>query len=91
MIEIKNIHGEVIYTSEGDSLKRAVFRDVDLSNADLRNAILTYAVLVRTKIDGADLRGADLRNARVAWVDFRKAIIDKTTKLPQEEEYIPAF
>ena len=81
MTDIKNIDGEVIYTSasETDTIKQAVeqavkagadLRGADLWNANLRwanlwNANLRGANLWNANLRGADLEGADLRGARI--------------------------
>jgi uncharacterized protein YjbI with pentapeptide repeats len=84
MTEIKNIHGEVIFTSANPddtfkesveqaveanvSLMKADLQGADLKLADLREANLVGAELVRADLKGADLQGADLRGA-----DLREA------------------
>lgn len=81
MTDIKNIDGEVIYTSasETDTIKQAVeqavkagadLRGADLSDADLRGsdlegANLRWANLHRADLTGADLRGANLGGAKI--------------------------
>ena len=68
MIEIKDIYGNVIYTSEIDetlneALCRAVKQGADLRYADIRYADLRYANLQDARLQDADLRYADLRYA----------------------------
>ena len=47
MVQIKNIHGEVIYTlPEGEELYQAVLIGADLREADLRGADLSLADLL---------------------------------------------
>jgi uncharacterized protein YjbI with pentapeptide repeats len=71
-MEIKNIYGAVIYTSQAATVKDAVveavakgayLRDADLRGADLRGADLTGAYLRDAYLTDADLTGAYLRGA----------------------------
>lgn len=72
MVQIKNIHGEVIITlPEGEELYEAVLVGEDLHEADLRGADLTDADL-----SGADLTGADLSCATTIGTRFDEAILD---------------
>lgn len=79
MIDIKNIFGTVLYTTDtAESIKGAIvaavegcislrFADlhgaIDLCGADLRGADLNQANLYGVDLHGADLRKADLRGA----------------------------
>jgi len=77
-IEIKNIDGDVIYTSSKPTLKEAVeeavgcganlcdadLYDADLSDADLSDADLSGANLYGANLSGANLCGADLYGAK---------------------------
>ena len=65
MIEIKNICGEVIFTSPAETLSKADLRGCNLRGADLRGTDLSGANLC-----GAGLRGADLRNAKLSRADL---------------------
>ncbi len=56
MIEIKNLDGEVIFTSDAESLRKANLYGADLTGANLYGADLT----------GADLTGADLYEANLS-------------------------
>lgn len=66
MIEIKNIKGEILYSSEAESIKGAVEEAVKkgftLSVANLYGANLRVADL-----SGADLRWANLYGANLRW------------------------
>ena len=54
MVQIKNIHGEVIYTlPEGEELYQAVLVGLDLHEADLRGADLSGACTIGTIFDDA--------------------------------------
>lgn len=86
MYTVYDSQGNVITTTEKDSTF-ATFRDLDLSNADFRNAKLTFAKFIRCNVDGADFRGADMRASYMERTDFRTAITDKTTKMPEPEEH----
>ena len=61
MVQIKNIHGEVILTlPEGEELYEAVLVGEDLHEADLRGADLSCATTIGTRFDEAILDGAVL-------------------------------
>ena len=81
MYKVYDLQGKEIYSTDREST-RAIFNELDLSNADFRNADLRYAKFIRCNVDGADFRGADMLAAYVVWTDFRTAITDKTTKMP---------
>jgi uncharacterized protein YjbI with pentapeptide repeats len=79
-MEIKNIYGAVIYTSEAETVKDAVveavakdanLRGADLTDADLRGADLRGANLTDADLRGADLTGADLTGADLRGADLR--------------------
>ena len=76
-IEIKNIDGDVIYTSSKPTLKEAVEEAVgceaDLGEANLRGADLREADLCEANLCGANLRGADLGEADLCGADLRGA------------------
>ncbi len=76
-MKIKNIYGEVIYTSDKETFKEAVVEAVNkkanLWNADLRNANLSDANLWNANLWNADLRNADLRNANLSDANLRNA------------------
>ena len=72
-IEIKNIDGDVIYTSSKPTLKEAVEEavgcganlcDADLYDADLSDADLSDADLSGANLYGANLSGANLYGAK---------------------------
>ena len=72
MVQIKNIHGEVILTlPEGEELYDAVLVGEDLHEADLRGADLSMADLTDT-----DLTDADLSCATTIGTRFDEAILD---------------
>ena len=68
-MEIKNIYGAVIYTSEAETVKDAVVEAV-AKDANLRGADLTGADLT-----GADLRGADLRDVYLTGANLTGAYL----------------
>jgi uncharacterized protein YjbI with pentapeptide repeats len=81
-MEIKNIYGAVIYTSQAATVKDAVveavakganLRGANLRGADLRGANLRGADLGGADLGGADLRGANLRVANLRDADLRGA------------------
>jgi len=76
-IEIKNIDGDVIYTSSKPTLKEAVEEAVgckaDLCGANLCDADLCKANLCGANLCGADLRDADLRDANLCGANLCKA------------------
>ena len=86
-IEIKNIDGDVIYTSSKPTLKEAVeeavkrganlsradLREADLRDADLGRADLGRANLGRANLYGANLRDADLREADLGRANLYEA------------------
>lgn len=90
MYTVYDLQGNVITTTERDSIF-AKFIDMDLSNADFRNAELRYAMFIRCKVDGADFRGADLLAGYIVRTDFKKAITDRTTKMPAPQPYTHGF
>ena len=61
-MEIKNIYGAVIYTSQAATVKDAVVEAV-AKDANLRGADLTDAYLRGAYLTGANLTGAYLRDA----------------------------
>ena len=76
-IEIKNINGDVIYTSSKPTLKEAVEEAVgcgaNLSGADLCGADLYGANLYEADLREANLRRADLREANLCGADLYEA------------------
>ena len=76
-MEIKNIYGAVIYTSQAatvkDAVVEAVAKDADLRGADLRGADLRGAYLTDAYLRGAYLTGADLRGAYLTGAYLRGA------------------
>jgi len=78
-IEIKNIDGDVIYTSSKPTLKEAVeeavkcganLGDADLCEANLSRANLCEANLSRANLYGANLCGANLCGANLCGADL---------------------
>jgi len=80
-IEIKNIDGDVIYTSSKPTLKEAVEEAVgckaNLYGADLYKADLSEANLSEADLYGANLCGADLYGANLCGADLREANLSK--------------
>ena len=80
-IEIKNIDGDVIYTSSKPTLKEAVEEAVgckaNLYGADLYKADLSEANLSEADLYGANLCGADLYGANLCGADLREADLSK--------------
>jgi len=85
-IEIKNIDGDVIYTSSKPTLKEAVeeavkrgadLYEANLGEADLREADLGRANLRDADLSRADLGGANLRDADLGRADLGKANLCK--------------
>ena len=81
-IEIKNIDGDVIYTSSKPTLKEAVeeavgckanLREANLSEADLRKADFYGANLCKADLSGADLCDANLCEANLYGANLRGA------------------
>ena len=81
-IEIKNIDGDVIYTSSKPTLKEAVEEAVgckadlcgaNLSKTNLSKADLSKANLRDANLSKADLREADLRDADLGRADLCEA------------------
>ena len=82
MVQIKNIHGEVIYTlPEGEELYQAVLVGLDLHEADFRGASLMFADLEWADLSGADLTDADLSSASIEGLILTDAILENT-RLP---------
>ena len=83
MIEIRNKSGEVIHTVDGDSLREADLRGMDLTRTNLRGmdltgtnlagANLTWTNLVEANLTGADLRGADLTRTNLRGANLTEA------------------
>ena len=63
-IQIKNINGEVIYTSNKNTIKEALEEAVK-NNKNLKDANLSDAYLSRAYMSGADLSGAYLSRANL--------------------------
>ena len=72
-MDIKNLHGEVIHTVEGDTLTCANLSEANLSEANLTGANLTGANLSEAYLGGANLTGADLRGADLSCADLSGA------------------
>lgn len=88
MVQIKNIHGEVIYTlPEGQELYNAVLIGLDLREADFRGADLMFADLEWADLSGADLTDADLSSASTEGMILDDAILENTL-LPMEHHHI---
>ena len=88
MVQIKNIHGEVIYTlPEGQELYNAVLIGLDLREADFRGADLMFADLEWADLSGADLTDADLSSASTEGMILDNAILENTL-LPMEHHHI---
>ena len=68
-MDIKNIYGNVIYTSPTTTMKDTVVEAFS-KGADLSGAVLSGAYL-----SGADLRGADLSDADLRGADLRDAVL----------------
>lgn len=95
MTDIKNIDGDVIFTSAspddtikealeqavkaGVSLQRADLEWTDLQGVDLRDADLQDTNLNEAKLMGANLRGVDLEGADLRGAKIRMS--DRTFKL----------
>ena len=80
-IEIKDINGDVIYTSNKETLKEAVEEAVkneaNLSGADLCEANLSRANLSEANLCEADLCEADLYRANLSGADLCKANLSR--------------
>ena len=73
-IEIKSIHGDVLFTSEKeDNTLRYCLMEAIKSGADLRYADLQGAYLHRVNLRGANMRYADLHDADLHGADLRYA------------------
>jgi hypothetical protein len=79
MTEIKNVYGEVIYTSAkvyhtvGHAVHQALKAGVNLQCADLANVDLQYADLGGANFQGVNLMKANLQNANLRCVSLRGA------------------
>ncbi len=75
-IEIKSIHGDVLFTSEKeDNTLRYCLMEAIKSGADLRYADLQGAYLHGADLHGADLHGADLQGANLRGANLRYAYL----------------
>ena len=80
-VEIKNIHGEVIYAYEGenatikDAVEDAVKKGVNLTRANLECANLECADLRYANLEGANLEGANLYRAALTRANLEGANI----------------
>ena len=87
-MEIKNIYGAVIYTSDKETLKEAVVeavnKNADLRNANLRNANLWNANLSDADLRNADLSDADLRNANLRNANNKEKALMYNLQCPEE-------
>jgi hypothetical protein len=81
MIEIKNIAGDVIFTSEKETLKEALEEAVSqhtvLNGAFLNGAFLNRAVLDGAFLDGASLNGASLNRASLDGASLNGAFLNR--------------
>ncbi len=73
MIEIKNLSGEIIFTSDAESLIGANLSGANLSGANLSGANLTGADLTGADLSRADLSRADLSRADLTGADLTGA------------------
>ena len=77
LIEIKNIYGTVIYSSEAvdlrEVLENAVKDTTDLRGADHTRANLRGADLTRANLSMANLSGADLSMANLSGANLSRA------------------
>ena len=79
MVQIKNIHGDIIYTlPEGEELAFANLIGLNLRQADLRGADLSMADLREADLTGSDLTDADLSSANTLGTIFDDAIMENT-------------
>ena len=104
-IEIKNIDGDVIYTSSKPTLKEAVEEAVgckadlcganlsktNLSKADLREADLSEANLSEANLRKANLYGANLRGADLYGAKFYGQGGDEKLTKKQVPEFLEAL
>ncbi len=75
-IEIKSIHGDVLFTSEKeDNTLRYCLMEAIKSGANLHGADLRYAYLQGADLHGADLHGADLQGANLRGANLRYAYL----------------
>lgn len=91
MIEIRNIHGQLLHSIDAESLSSVYLDGLDLTAADFRGFDLSDSYIGFCNLTGADFRGADLSRARlecddVAGADFSGADlsgadIDSTTDI----------
>ena len=72
MIEIKNIHDAVIFTSAAPSIKDAIVEAVS-KMANLRGANLEVAPLEGANLEGANLEGANLEGANLEGANLEGA------------------
>lgn len=88
MVQIKNIHGEVIHTlREDEELFYGNFIGLDLHEADLRGANLMFADFRWANLTGADLTDADLSSASTEGLVLHDAILENT-RLPMKHHHI---
>src|SRR5574343_242928 len=73
MIEIKTFNGEVIFTLDAESLRKADLHGANLYRADLRGTNLYRADLRGTNLSRANLSGANLRGANLSRADLYRA------------------
>jgi uncharacterized protein YjbI with pentapeptide repeats len=84
MTDIKNIDGDVIYTSASpnDTIKQALHQALrarvnlqyaDLQDANLQGANLRWADLREANLQGANLQEADLQGANLMGADLEEA------------------
>ncbi|MBR6292215.1 MAG: pentapeptide repeat-containing protein [Bacteroidales bacterium] len=96
MVEIRNLHGDILVQlgeDQGctDDLSTAFLDELDLSNANLEGADLSNAYIGFCNLTGANLRNADLSNAEIeccevagadfSGADLSNAQIDITTDI----------
>ena len=67
--------GDVLWTTDADTLYAAGLGGAILTDADLSCEDLSWANLIRADLTGADLTGADLSNATFTGAIFTDAIL----------------
>lgn len=72
-MELKSIHGEVIFSLKGAQTIAEVVKAAIAAGKSLLGAYLSKANLSKADLSGANLRGADLRRADLRGADLRGA------------------
>ena len=91
MIQIRDIHGNLIREIDSEDLTWFKFDGMDLHEADLRGADLSYSTFWGANLEGADLRGANLSEAYLTDEQRWSIIWDEKTRFKDDSYKHPCW